>query len=170
MWYTLAENIVTSTSGSPIELKVESIGKAFKCVLETNRNEKLEYTPGFHRIREDIECIDKRNETCTFRINKANDTHAGVWKVTAYTAKKETEENVDLHDNITSKVFLFSLYIRQVNLASYIVVQRFCFLHCMWQTWRNFMKLIAASDTMYDWCFLHRFYNLLFLKKEEKST
>lgn len=73
---------------------------------------KLEYTPGFHRIREDIECIDKRNETCTFRIKKANDTYAGMWKVMAYTAKKETEENVDLHDNITSKVFLFSLYIR----------------------------------------------------------
>lgn len=102
-----------------VELKVEPVGKAFKCVLETNRGEKLEYMPGYHRIRGDIECIDKRNETCTLRINKANDTHAGMWKVTAYTAEKENEENIDSFDDITPEVFLFSLYIRQVNLVSY---------------------------------------------------
>lgn len=106
---------MTSAAGSTVTLEVESIGEALKCVLETNRGEKLEFTPGFHRIRTDIECIDKR--TCTFRINEANDTHAGVWKVMAYTAKKENEENADLHDDITPEVFLFGLYIRQVNLA-----------------------------------------------------
>ncbi|XP_029665138.1 uncharacterized protein LOC115236680 isoform X3 [Formica exsecta] len=114
----VTEDIVTSKAGFMVELKVESVGKAFKCILETNQGEKLEYMPGCHLIRGDIECIDKRNETCTLRINKANDTHAGMWKVTAYTAKKENEENIDSFDDITPEVFLFSLYIRQEKKAA----------------------------------------------------
>ncbi|KAL6437359.1 hypothetical protein ACFW04_005097 [Cataglyphis niger] len=113
----VTEDIVTSRAGSVVELKVESVGRAFKCVLETNRREKLEYTPGHHRIREDIDTLDEKNGTCTFGINKANGTHAGVWKVTAYTAGKETEENIDSFDDITPEVFLFRLYIRQEKAA-----------------------------------------------------
>ncbi|XP_072761364.1 uncharacterized protein [Anoplolepis gracilipes] len=138
------ENIVTSTTGSMVKLKVESVEKAVKCVLETNQGEKLEY-PGFHRIREDMECIDKR--TCTFRINKANDTHAGVWKVTAYTAKKENEENIDLHD-ITPEVFLFSLYIYQEKAAipsQYIEVYDGHYINMKYD--ENYKNLTACNLT-----------------------
>lgn len=116
----LAENIVTSAPGSAATLKAESVGNALRCTLETNRGEELEYVPEHHQIRGDIECID--NKTCSFRINKANVTHAGVWKVTAYTVRQENKENeksdVDLRDDdATPEVFLFKLYIHQVNLT-----------------------------------------------------
>lgn len=116
----LAESIVTSTPGSTATLKAESVGNTLRCTLETNRGEKLEYVPKYHQIRGDIECIDKK--TCSFRINKVNDTHAGVWKVTSYTVRQESKENEEndfnlLDDDVTSEVFLFKLYIHQVNLT-----------------------------------------------------
>lgn len=150
-----------------VEMKVESVGRAFKCVLETNRGEKLEYMPGYHRIREDIDTLDEKNETCTFCINKANDTHAGVWKVMAYTAKKENEENIDSFDDITPEVFLFSLYIRQVNLASYYRLAIFR-LHVT--NVRKFCEIDRRKrHAIYDRCFLYRFYNLLFPPPPQKK-
>jgi len=69
----------------------------------------------YDQIRGNIECINMK--TCSFRINKAYDTHASVWKVTAHTVRlyiyKKNEKNaIDLHnDEITPEVFLYKLYI-----------------------------------------------------------
>ncbi|XP_071582681.1 uncharacterized protein, partial [Temnothorax nylanderi] len=117
-----AENNVNFTLDSAVTLKAESVGNASRCILETNRGEKLEYMPRY-QIRDDIESID--DKTCSIRINKANDSHAGAWKVTAYIVKKseKNEEDVDLlNDDISPKVFLYKLYNQNRTPFRYIDV------------------------------------------------
>ncbi|XP_011691347.1 PREDICTED: uncharacterized protein LOC105452158 isoform X1 [Wasmannia auropunctata] len=143
----VTENIVTFTSGSTVTLKAESTGSALRCTLETNRGEELEYLrPGYRQVREDVECIDTK--TCSFRINKANDSHAGVWKVTAY---KENESDVDSSsDDVTgiTEVFSYKLYIYQEKAAvpsQYIEVYDGHYVHMKHS--ENYKNLTACNLT-----------------------
>lgn len=75
--------------------------------------------PGDRKIRDDIDSIDYFVKTCSIVISKANSTHGGVWKVTAYTVPKMNKATT-IHDSIsnieTPEEFVFILYIK-VNHA-----------------------------------------------------
>lgn len=107
-------------AGRTAKLTIQPAGEPWKCLLETNQGDVLEYKPNYGKIREDIECIDygRRDKTCSIGIEKVNSTHAGVWKLMAHTTQNNTQ-TVFRGDNAKKvETFTFLLYI-QVNLASY---------------------------------------------------
>lgn len=155
----LAENVLTM-SGHSAGLRAESVEKAARCVLETNRGEVLEYTPGDREIRGDIDHIDysKSNGTCSVSIRGANSTHAGVWLMTAYAEELRTEQHgrkkTDIHDDnstAAAKAFAFNLYV-QVNLALHRARSRpvpsptLLSGGCATTVRRRSAKLVAASN------------------------
>lgn len=149
----LAENVLT-TSGYSAQLRVESLEKAARCVLETNRGEVLAYTPGDREIRRDIDRIDYQmsNETCSVSIRSANSTHAGVWRMTAYTVARDEHgrKKTDTRDDnaTAARVFAFNLYV-QVNFVLHRprpVLPNFVGHRTRRARGRRSAKLVAVGD------------------------
>ncbi|XP_011336074.2 uncharacterized protein LOC105278577 [Ooceraea biroi] len=89
-----------------------------KCILETNQGEVLDYNPAnYDIIRDDIELID--SDTCSIRIYRINNTHAGIWKITTYIVQNHEDEKKISNQNGDSKeeVFMFHLHVRQTKKA-----------------------------------------------------
>ncbi|XP_014481552.1 PREDICTED: uncharacterized protein LOC106747974 [Dinoponera quadriceps] len=112
----VTENVVT-VSGDSVRLGLESVREATGCVLESNRGEVLEYTPGDREIRGDIDRIDYSgsNGTCSVSIRGANSTHAGVWRVTAYTGAAREQrggKKTDSRDD-NGAARAFNLYVQE---------------------------------------------------------
>ncbi|XP_032678374.1 uncharacterized protein LOC116847462 isoform X2 [Odontomachus brunneus] len=115
----VTENVLT-TSGHSTQLRVESVEKATRCVLETNRAQVLAYTPDDRKIRRDIDRNDydwiSNNETCSVTIRSANSTHAGVWRITTVARDDEHDrKKTDTRDDnaTAAKVFAFNLYVQE---------------------------------------------------------
>ncbi|XP_011142493.1 uncharacterized protein LOC105185008 [Harpegnathos saltator] len=118
----VTEDVVTM-SGHSAKLTARSAEKATRCILETNRGEVLEYTPDDREIRRDINRVDysSGDGTCSLSIREANSTHAGVWRVTAYSlaplderrARKKTDIRGDNRTGDAAKVFAFRLYVQE---------------------------------------------------------
>jgi len=102
-----------------LQLKQESVKR---CVLESNQGEVLNYKPN-NQYNFQNKIIRAFDNMCSIRMYSINNSHAGVWKITAYVVQNKSIDvtSSPYNDGVTSReeVFVFHLHTVQVNLALY---------------------------------------------------
>ncbi|KAL6259688.1 hypothetical protein P5V15_009604 [Pogonomyrmex californicus] len=95
------------------------------------------------------------DNVCSIRISGLNESHAGVWKVTAYTKREEIKENVILYD-IIPEVFLFKLYIHE---EKQVLPSQYVDMYNMYDGYRRYERREMQYVNVYDGRYVYIKYN-----------